>query len=268
MKFDLHTHHQRCGHAVGEIEDYVIAALDQGLDAIGISDHAPFFGSDKEQELPGVAMAKLEFPAYVEEVLQLKKKYANRIEVLLGVEADFLPDHVHTYEQQLQKYPFDYVIGSVHFTLGRNIFDKSRWESADASEMLKVKEAYYDLIAASAQTGSYQVLGHIDAIKGFCPEMADLKTNKVDEALKVIAKNHVAIEVNTSGKMKDCGGWYPGDDLLERAFHYNVPITLGSDAHDPQRVGDDLEAVREKLKSIGFTEWCYFREKGPVIVKL
>ncbi|SDI91720.1 histidinol-phosphatase [Natribacillus halophilus] len=268
MRFDLHTHHERCGHAVGEVEDYVLAALDQGLDAIGISDHSPFFHSDKEQADPGIAMEKREFPAYVKDVLRLKEKYADRIEVLLGVEADFLPEGVASYRRQLQKYPLDYVIGSVHYTFGRNIFDRDRWKGADDEDLFKVKEAYFDLIAASARSGDYQVLGHIDAIKGFCPEITDIQTNKVENALQTIAEEQVAIEVNTSGKMKACGGWYPSEDILERACFYGVPVTMGSDAHHPRRVGDDLEAVRAKLKDIGFTEWWLFREKKPVSVAL
>lgn len=74
MKFDFHTHHERCGHAEGTIEDYIRSAIEQGLDMIGISDHSPYFGDEEDHSHPEVAMAKSEFPNYVEEVLRLKKK--------------------------------------------------------------------------------------------------------------------------------------------------------------------------------------------------
>src|SRR5690625_1840185 len=113
MKFDLHTHHDRCGHAVGKIEDYIKAAMQQGLEAIGISDHSPFFAMEEDQPFPGLAMAKSEFPIYVTEVLELKKKYNDQIDVLLGVESDFFPEHAETYRQAYSQYSFDYIIGSV-----------------------------------------------------------------------------------------------------------------------------------------------------------
>jgi histidinol-phosphatase (PHP family) len=72
-----------------------------------------------------------------------------------------------------------------------------------------VKEAYYRLIQQSAKSGMFQVLGHIDAMKGFYPAFSAIETPIIEETLKVIADEQVAIEVNTSGKTKDCGGWYP-----------------------------------------------------------
>lgn len=92
MKFDLHTHHDRCGHAIGSMEDYIKAAVSYGLQAIGVSDHSPFFASQEDRAKPRIAMAKSEFSNYVQEVLKLKEIYQDQIEVLLGVESDFFPD--------------------------------------------------------------------------------------------------------------------------------------------------------------------------------
>ena len=52
MKFDLHTHHDRCGHAQGKIRDYIEAAITGGLSVIGISDHSPYFGSVEDRAQP------------------------------------------------------------------------------------------------------------------------------------------------------------------------------------------------------------------------
>ena len=114
IKFDLHTHHYRCGHAEGTIEDYIRAAIDKDLKVIGISDHSPYFASEHDHPEPEIAMAKSEFPRYVEEVLRLKAKYEGKIDVLLGVESDFFPEHIEIYRKEYSRYPFDYIIGSVH----------------------------------------------------------------------------------------------------------------------------------------------------------
>lgn len=268
MKFDLHTHHERCGHAEGQIRNYIDAAIAEGLSVIGISDHSPYFGSEEDQPYPSIAMAQSEFSRYIEEVIQLKEEYAGKIDVLLGVESDFFPEHVERYRQIYDRYPLDYIIGSVHQSGGVSIFNRNRWKRLNEQEQIQHKEEYYDLIQQSARSGMFQILGHIDAMKAYYPAFSDLPTVKVEETLKVIGECKLAIEINTSGKTKDVGGWYPSDSMLEMALRYGVDVTFGSDAHIPSRVADEFELVQQRLKEIGFTEWVYFKEKQRMAVPL
>jgi histidinol-phosphatase (PHP family) len=268
MRFDFHTHHYRCGHASGEIRDYIEAAISGGLTYIGISDHSPFFGEDVDQFKPGIAMAKSEFPVYVAEVLQLKEAYRDKITVLLGVESDFFPEHASIYKDVYTRYPLDYIIGSVHVSGGRSIFDRSRWEGIDEAGMLRDKEAHFRLVAESAKSGMFDILGHIDAIKGYLPEISGVATKLVDETLQTIAECDVAIEINTSGKGKACGGWYPSHEVLERACFYGVKPTFGSDSHIPDRIADEFDEVRAALKEIGFKEWAVFEQRKRKMVAL
>jgi len=270
MKFDLHTHHDRCGHASGQIEDYIRSAIDAGITAIGISDHSPYFAHEDDHPQPGIAMARSEFPNYIAEVLRLKEKYRDRIEVLLGVESDFYPDQIELYRTSYLPYPFDYIIGSVHQTRGVSIFNRNRWKDLSDEEQSDQKRHYYELIAQSASSGLFQVLGHIDAMKGYFPAFADIAgaEPEIDEALKAVAAHDIALEINTSGKTKDCGGWYPSDAILERALHFGADVTFGSDAHVPERVGDEWDEVRTRLREIGFTRWVFYREQRKVVVPL
>lgn len=270
MKFDLHTHHYRCGHAAGAIDDYIRAAIEAGFAAIGISDHSPYFAHEEDHYQPGIAMAKSEFAAYIAEVLRLKEKYRDRIEVLLGVESDFFPEEIALYRSTYEPFPFDYIIGSVHQTRGVSIFNRNRWKNKPEAEQTADKKDYYELIRQSADTGLFQVLGHIDAMKGYYPPFADIAgaEAEIDAALRAVADNDIALEINTSGKTKDCGGWYPSDALLERALHFGADVTFGSDAHVPARVGDEWDDVRDRLREIGFTRWVFYRQKQKVVVPL
>lgn len=268
VKFDLHTHHDRCGHARGGIRDYIESGIEKGLTIIGISDHTPYFSSNEDHPYPYISMATSQFPEYVAEVLKLKKEYSGKIDVLLGIEADFFPEHVATYRTYFARYPFDYIIGSVHHVDGVSIFNKTRWDGLSSQEKIRTKETYYTLIEQSARSGMYQILGHIDAMKGYYPEFSSIQTVAVEHTLKIIAQCDIAIEINTSGKTKYVGGWYPSDDILERALHHGVKITFGSDAHDPHRVGDDFELVKARIKQIGFNEWVYFKARKRYAVKV
>lgn len=266
QRFDLHTHHKRCGHAVDDIRDYIEAAIKMELDVIGISDHSPYFHSEKDQLYPHITMKKSEFTTYIDEVLALKREYEGEIDVLLGVESDFFPEYLSYYREAFAQHPFDYIIGSVHYVEGDGIFNKRRWDGLSEATKVQVKDKYYELIALSAQSGLFQILGHIDAMKGFYPAFSQIESSQLEKTLQIIGEEQVAIEVNTSGGTKYCGGWYPSNEILEKALHYNVAITFGSDAHKSERVGEDFDLVKAQLKEIGFKEWCYFKEKQKIIV--
>ncbi|WP_445491828.1 histidinol-phosphatase [Niallia sp. 03133] len=268
MLFDLHTHHDRCGHAVGKLEEYILSAIGKGLHYIGVSDHSPHFYSDIDHLRPIYAMANSEFDHYIKEVLQLKEAYKSKIHVLLGMESDYFPKHIEIYRKKYQKYPFDYLIGSVHFVYGVNIFETSQWEGLDSEQRVKRKEAYYHLIQQSAKSGIFQVIGHMDAMKGNFPAFSNIETPIIDETLKVIAEEGISIEINTSSTMKGCGDWYPSQEILERASYFEVDVTYGSDAHHPDRVGDSYLYVQKKLKEIGFKEMVYYVEKKRRVVPL
>lgn len=269
MKFDLHTHHVRCGHADGNIEDYILAGMKAGLQVIGISDHSPYFYHKEDQPSPGIAMARSDFANYVEEVLRLKVKYEGKIEVLLGMESDFFPEYLDSYRQAYEGIPFDYLIGSVHQVSGVSIFNRNRWKNLTEEQHITEKRSYYDLIKQSARSGMFNILGHIDAMKGYYPAFSDIPAEaEIDDALQTIAENDVSIEINTSGSTKYVGGWYPSDAILERALYFGVNVTFGSDAHVPSRVGDEFELVQKRLKEIGFKQWVFYRKRQQIIVPL
>lgn len=267
-RFDLHTHHERCGHAIGTVEDYIRAAIESGLHAVGISDHSPFFAYPDVHPHPGSAMAACEFEAYISEVLLLKKKYEGKIDVLLGVESDFFPEHQELYRDWYRRFPFDYILGSVHYLNGTHIFERKRWLDRDEQELIHEQKLYYSLIQQAARSGLFDIIGHLDAIKGYYPSGRPLLGEHPDDTLQVIAQCGLAIEVNTSGLYKDCREWYPSPELLERAYHYGVPVTFGSDAHEPGRVGDRFDSVRERLKQCGYREWYVFKNRRKYAASL
>lgn len=252
MQFDYHTHHHRCGHAAGGIVDYIEAAIALGLEEIGISDHAPIYWKEGDHPLPGTAMAKSQLDCYVDEVLELKSRYTGRIAVKLGLEADYVPGFEDTYREVLSRYPFDYVIGSVHYCQEQHIYWHGRWDGVeDASETYA---EYFRLVRESARSGLFDVLGHISGIMIYGPQPPrDFLDQQFDETARAIAESGVAIEVNTSGLRKGGPEPFPAAELLGRCISAGVPITYGSDAHRPDEVGYERELVRRLLK--GATVW-------------
>ncbi|MFC5471461.1 histidinol-phosphatase HisJ [Cohnella suwonensis] len=258
MPIDYHTHNYRCGHAVGTLEEYVLSAIDKGMEQIGLSDHMPLVNLTQEEH-PDIAMPMEELPRYVEECFSLKEKYKDRIAVRVGLEGDYVEGYEDKIERIVRDYPWDYVIGSVHF-LGRwDVTDFRQANQWDGRNVAEAYALYFDAIAKAAATGFYDFIGHIDAIKRFAPTPPEEDVAALEEAaLQAVKKHDVAFELNAAGFYAPCKEMYPADRILKRALELEIPVTFGSDAHHPDKVGQKGADARALLKNVGFTHLATF----------
>ncbi|CAM4472541.1 histidinol-phosphatase HisJ [Paenibacillus tarimensis] len=266
MKIDYHTHHARCGHAVGSLEEYVIRGMEIGLAQIGLSDHMPLIHVDPMTYLPEMAMPMDELPRYVEECLQLKEKYKGRIDIRVGLEGDYIEGYEEDIERIIRAYPWDYVIGSVHFLGEWDITDFRQTAGWEGRDRMTVYEQYYDAVQKAAATGLYDYIGHIDVIKrfGYAPE-ADV-THLENAALDAVKRHGLAIELNASGLRMPAAEMFPSARMLQYAHEQGIPVTIGSDAHQPERLGQYLEEARALLKKVGYTQLATFDGRKRLLV--
>ncbi|MDH6370621.1 histidinol-phosphatase (PHP family) [Paenibacillus sp. PastF-3] len=275
MHIDYHTHHERCGHAVGKLEEYVQRGIALGLEQLGLSDHLPLIHVDPASYYPEMAMPMAELPRYVEECLSLKERYRGAIDLRVGLEADYIEGYEDQIREILSPYPWDYLIGSVHFLGEWDITDYRQVHGWEGKDELEVYRLYYDAVKKSALSGLYDIIGHMDVIKrfGYGPQTpegkAEVRALEL-ETLKVIADSGVAMELNASGLSKPCAEMFPAEHLLQEAFKLGIPLTLGSDAHDPAKLGDGLQEARSLLWHTGFRELAVFegRRRTAVPFKL
>lgn len=265
MFIDYHTHHERCGHASGGLEDYVRRGIELGLDQLGLSDHMPLLHVDPATYLPGMAMAMDELPRYVEECFHLKEKYKGQIDIRVGLEGDYIEGYEDKIQQIVQAYPWDYVIGSVHFLGEWDISDSRQLAGWEHRVVDEVYEQYYDAVQKAARTGFYDYIGHIDVIKrfDFKPEsdMAQLEQQTLD----VVKQCGLAIELNASGLRMPCKEMFPSRRMLEYCLQQGIPLTIGSDAHQPERLTQYLDQAIQLLKEIGFQELATFQRRHRIM---
>jgi len=266
MLIDYHTHHARCGHAVGALEDYVKRGVEIGLAQIGLSDHMPLLHVDPAAYYPEMAMPMDELPRYVEEAFALKAKYKGRIDVRVGLEGDYIEGHEEAIERIIAAYPWDYVIGSVHFLGEWDVTDFRQTHGWEGRDRMAVYEQYYDAVCKAAATGFYDYIGHIDVIKrfGFGPEGDVSHLEKT--ALESVAKAGIAIELNASGLRMPCAEMFPSRRMLAYAKELGIPITIGSDCHQPERLGQYLEEARAALREAGYTQLATFEGRKRTLV--
>ncbi len=266
MWVDYHTHHYRCGHATGQMADYVEAALAANLHEIGLSDHSPIYHlGDDPQPRPLTAMSQHELPRYIEEMQEVRDRFADRITVRLGVESDYVLGWDAHYRRLWQQYPLDYVIGSVHWLDQWSIFSDDLPPGRSRAD---VYAEYLHVTQADARSGAYDIIGHLDCLKirGHIEDMAI--TPALEETVRVLAACNVAIELNTSGWRKAFNDTYPRAELLARCCHYDVPVTLGSDAHTPADVAYRFEDAIALLRDVGYHEIATFKQRERRMVPL
>lgn len=267
MFIDYHTHHARCGHASGDLEDYVQRGIEIGLQQLGLSDHMPLIHVNPETyPYPGMAMSMEELPNYVEECLRLKEKYRDQIDLRMGLEGDYIEGYEAEIERIVNAYPWDYVIGSVHFLGEWDISDSRQLDGWNGRSIVETYHQYYDAVQKAARTGFYDYIGHIDVIKRFDkrPEQDVIELEKA--TLDIIKEQGMAIELNASGLRMPVEEMFPSRRILEYCLHQEIPLTMGSDAHQPHRLAQNLEQARALLLDIGFTELATFKQRERIMV--
>jgi histidinol-phosphatase (PHP family) len=250
------------------MERYVEQAIQSGLTELGFSDHLFMYWLPPDGRDPKLGMAEWEHDFYIEDVERCRRRYAGDISIRLSTEADFIPGHEQDLERILRGYDWDYVIGSVHF-IGEWGFDDARYIAEfEGHDVDGLYREYFDLVGASAETGLFDTIGHSDLIKKFGHRASTDQTPAYTRLASRVARAGVCVEVNTAGLRKPVGEIYPHPDLL-RAYHAaRVPVTLGSDAHAPGEVANDLAAACALMRQTGYTEYMQYAGRRRTAVHL
>lgn len=251
--YDSHLHTPLCKHAVGTPAEYLEAAKKAGLMGMVMTDHNPMPGWFD----PDFRMGLEELPFYHAALERLAE--AGDLYVGIGLEADYHPGTEYFVRRLLSRYPYDYVIGSVHY-IGAWPFDNPGFAADfDERDLGEIYREYFKLVVAAARSGLYHSIGHLDLPKKFGHIPQGGLLDLAQEALEVIAGEGLALDVNTAGWRKPVAELYPGREILARARERGIPVVLGSDAHSPLEVGHRFADAVQVLRSVGYTQAVVFK---------
>ena len=255
--YDYHMHTPLCGHAIGAPEEYARQAIQVGLEEIGFSDHAPLVS----HEAPSITMNIRQLPEYYRMIEEVQKKFKSDLRIKMAIEADFIPGYEDKTKKILDDYPYDYVIGSIHFINQWGFDDPGQRDQWNHKDIDSVYFEYYDLLRRCAQSGLYDIMAHVDLVKKFGHRPSIDLTAEVQKTAKVFKECGVAVEINTSGLRKTVGEMYPAQSMLKIYCEAGVPLTFGSDAHDPRDVGRDFVQAVAMAQAVGYIEYVTFRNR-------
>jgi histidinol-phosphatase (PHP family) len=179
----------------------------------------------------------------------------------LGIEADYVPGAEDRTANLLDRRPFDYVIGSIHFIGDRSLDTEQFTIWDERSDPDEIWRRYFETLAAAARSGLFDVLAHPDLVKvwGRAGRLPSRDPRHFYEpAIEAIAESGVAVEVSTAGLRKPVGEIYPSDSFMGMCVDAGADFVLSSDAHEPDQLGFEYPAAIEFLTRHGVAEIATF----------
>lgn len=273
MEFrDYHVHLEQGPYTIEWVKKFLEEGQKRTVVEIGFSEHCYRFYQAKHlwrSEGPRGRWHEERATEDIEEYIKIVED-AKRLgfPVKLGVEVDYIPEWEDEIRYFVSFYPFDYVIGSVHW-LGDFGFDNpdflGEWESRD---IYKTHVEYFEVLTEAVLSGIFDLIAHLDVIKVF-GHKADGDLSQVYERLaKAMKKAKVCAEVSTAGFRKPVGEIYPSPEIMAYLKKYEIPVIVDSDAHRPEDVGRDFDKALEYVRSHGYEFLCYFDKRKRFSYKI
>lgn len=290
MFADYHIHTYYSDDSTYPMEQVVRDAISKGITDLCFTDHVDYgikedadkLTPEQRQELkvkiqnPNVPQYNVDYPAYVAECQNLKEKYADKINLKLGMEFGLQIHTIPQYQKLFNSYPFDFIIMSCHQVENKEFWTQEFQQGRSQDEY---NQRYYDEILAQVKNyHDYSVLGHLDLIarydKAGVYPFAKIR-DKIAEILKIVIADGKGIELNTSSvryKIHSAQGepeLTPSREIL--ALYKELGgriITTGSDSHKPEHLGVYIAEQSQELKKLGFKEICTFEKMQPIFHKL
>ena len=260
---NLTNYHSHCSFCDGRapFEEFVKEAISQGFYSYGVSSHAP---------LPFPTQWTMEWEqmeAYLDEFKNLRSKYADEIELYVGLEIDYLNEESNPSVARFTELPLDYRIGSVHllYDAAGEVVDidcspavfKERVDRHFNGDVLRVVRMYFDRLFRMVELGGFDVLGHADKMhynaSCYHPGLLDEPWYEalMKDYFSLVASRGYLVEINTKA-YDSLGTFYPNSRYWELMKEYQIKVLVNSDAHYPERINAGrMEALR-LLQAKGF----------------
>lgn len=265
LTYNLHTHSKYCD-GNQDIIKHCEFSINNGLNVLGFSSHAPL----KFNNSFSIPLSKMN--EYVLDINNAKEKYCHQIEILKGLECDYIPGLNEPFSKVKEAYNLDYIIGGIHL-IGKNdptdlwFIDGPKRETYDdgllkffGNDIKNAIKAYFLQMNEMIETERFDILAHIDKIKmhnqsRFFTEDENWYQLLIEETLDLVKLKDLIVEINYRGIYKNrCSDFYPSLTILKKMHDKKIRICISSDSHQPSEIGLLHSEALEFAKTAGYKE--------------
>ncbi len=266
IKTDYHMHTCYSFDSNEKMEDIVKQSIEIGLTEIVFTDHL-------ETIEPGTGIDSIiDYDEYIREIEDLRHRYGKDINIMLGAEINLEPSIEKETNEYLSRYPFDFIIGSLHAS------DFTDFAMSDISRGLTQDEYYSKYFEwgmdCVKRDFNFSVLGHLDYIVrygGYDNKFLNMDVHResIREILKTLIERGKGIEINTAGLRYNLGHVHPKMEILHMYKELGGEIiTAGSVAHKKSDLARDFDIAYEILKECGFNYYTRFEKLSPLFERI
>lgn len=234
IDYCYHTHTYRCGHAVGEDEAYVLAAIESGIKVLGFTDHVMLPGYSQ----PGIRGEYSMLEDYISSINALKEKYKDKIEIHLGFECEYYPQFLEYYSKLKSDFGVEYLILGQHCFINKD--NKLEWQmTSDTKECV---DRYVENIISGMKTKLFAYVAHPDLYIYTSHEWNEILEEAAHKICQASVKYNVPLEINL-GRFNKGNKFinhlmYPDERFWKIAGQYKCKAYIGRDAHSPMHLLD------------------------------
>ncbi len=243
LKANYHTHTYRCQHAIDTERQYIEKAIEMGIEVLGFSDHVPC--PYKDGYVSGIRMTMNEAPEYVSTLRMLGREYESDIRILIGFEAEYIPEFFNEQMNMFNSLGCDYLIMGQHFLC---LEEKGPYMGASTADESRIRD-YVDVVIKGMKTGAFKYLAHPDLInyQGL-DSVYDWEMTRLCKELKEL---DIPLEINLLGISE--GKHYPAEKFWKISGEIGNKVIMGLDAHCAAQIGaiDSYQKALELAKRYG-----------------
>lgn len=235
IRNNYHTHTFRCGHAIGNDEDYVMEAIGLGLNTLGFSDHVMLEGIHQEN----VRGDYLSREGYFSSINHLKDRFRDRITIYLGFEAEPFKEYFMDYRNLLKTKTIDYLILGNHCTIENGMIYSFFGRNTSVENLYK----YRDTLIEGLKTGLFSCIAHPDYFMDSYFKWDRHAKRISKDIIKASIEYDVPLEFNFAlirrGKTikgKESRYGYPFIPFWKLVRKYHAKVIMGLDAHAPEDI--------------------------------
>lgn len=260
---DFHTHSSNSADSKTPMSEQIESAISKGLTHLCLTEHMDM---DFPAEKYGMDFF-LDTESYINDFKSNSEIYGDRINLLFGVELGLQPHLTDRHEEYINKYPFDFVIGSAHLCDGIDVYYPEFYDGRTEKEAYR-RYFEYELECLNTYM-NFDVFGHLDYIVRYGPNKDKFykysdHQDLIDAILCKLINTGKGIELNTSEWNKGNKNPNPCKDILLRYKELGGEIiTIGSDAHISNNIGGNFDKATDLLTECGYSYYCTFANRIP-----